>query len=72
MTEINLYTKIYPLIHIFISNYKMYYADKFWLLLKILKVYDMYNTGTYPLELLSSFNSSVKQIIVMYYLNCIL
>lgn len=50
----------------------MYYADKFWLLLKILKVYDMYNTSTYPLELLSSFNSSVKQIIVMYYLNCIL
>lgn len=50
----------------------MYYADKFWLLLKIVKVYDMYNTGTYPLELLSSFNSSVKQIIVMYYLNCIL
>lgn len=50
---------------------KMYYADRFWPLLKIFKVYDMDNTGTYPLELLSSFNSSVKQITVMYYLNCI-
>lgn len=49
----------------------MYYADRFWPLLKIFNIYDMDNTGTYPLELLSSFNSSVKQITVMYYLSCI-
>lgn len=44
----------------FVYINKMYYADRFWPLLKIFKVYDMDNTGTYPLELLSSFNSSVK------------
>lgn len=55
----------------FVYINKMYYADRFWPLLKIFKVYDMDNTGTYPLELLSSFNSSVKQIAVMYYLSCI-
>lgn len=44
----------------FVYIIKMYYVDRFWILLKIFKVYDMDNIGIYLLELLLFFNFFVK------------